>query len=147
MRVIILVALIVFGFIVTGCSGKFKDNAIEKFKDNGDGTVTDVDTGFTWQRAHVKKNWEAAISYCKGLKHANHQDWRLPKLEELRTIIDMTRSDPAIDLKMFPGTKASLYWSATLFEPNPHNAMVVDFSNGRFYSDEMFFTNYVRCVR
>jgi len=147
MRKIILVALIVFGFIATGCSGKLKDNAIEKFKDNGDGTVTDVDTGLTWQQAHVKKDWEAAITYCEGLNYANHQDWRLPNISELQKIIDITTSNLTIDPIAFPGTKASPYWSATTYDSNYKNAMVVDFSNGRFYSDEKIFSNYVRCVR
>ena len=126
-------------FIATGCSGKFKDN--------GDGTVTDVDTGLTWQQAHVKKDWEAAIPYCEGLNHANHQDWRLPSYEELQTIVDKTKSNVMIDPIAFPETKPSLYWSATTFESNPHNAMVVDFSNGDVYSDEKIFSNYVRCIR
>ena len=147
MRVIILVALIVFGFIVTGCSGKLKDNAIEKFKDNGDGTVTDVDTGLTWQRAHVKKDWEAAISYCEGLNHANHQDWRLPSYEELQTIVDKTKSNVMIDPIAFPETKPSLYWSATTYEGWDKLGYVVDFSNGNLLTEDKVFANYVRCVR
>jgi len=147
MRKIIFVILIVFGFIATGCSGKFKDNAIEKFKDNGDGTVTDVATGLTWQQADAKRAWEAAITYCEGLNHANHQDWRLPNIKELQTIVDMTTSDLTIDPISFPGTKASLYWSATTFESNDLNAWVVDFSNGDDYSEFKSSTNYVRCVR
>ena len=147
MRNIILVALIVFGFIATGCSGKLKDNAIEKFKDNGDGTVTDVDTGLTWQQAHVKKDWEAAITYCEGLNYANHQDWRLPNISELQKIIDMTKSDLTIDPIAFPGTKASLYWSATTYESYDKMAYVVDFSNGNLLSEDKIFANYVRCVR
>ena len=147
MRKIFFVILIVFGFIATGCSGKFKENAVEKFNDNGDGTVTDITTRLIWQQADAKKNWEAAITYCEELKHANHQDWRLPNIKELRTIIDMTKTNLTIDSIAFPGAKASLYWSSTTFESNPKNAMVYDFSNGNTHSEEKVFTNYVRCVR
>jgi hypothetical protein len=136
---ILTVILFIFGTTATGWCGNFKDN--------GDGTVTDVATGLTWQQADAKKNWEAAITYCEELKHANHQDWRLPNIKELRTIIDMTKTNLTIDSIAFPGAKASLYWSSTTFESNPRNAMVYDFSNANTHSEEKVFTNYVRCVR
>jgi len=147
MRKIFFVILIVFGFIAIGCSGKFKENAVEKFKDSGDGTVTDITTRLIWQKSDAKRDWEAANTYCEELDYANSQDWRLPSIEELRTIVDLTKSDLTIDPIAFPETKPSLYWSATTFDANYKNAMVVDFSNGDFHSDEKFFSNYVRCVR
>jgi len=81
------------------------------------------------------------------LNYANHQDWRLPNIEELKTIVVSTKSTVMIDPIAFPDTKPSLYWSSTTFESNPHNAMIVDFSNGESYSEEKGFNNYVRCVR
>jgi len=147
MRKIFFVILIVFGFIATGCSGKFKENAVTKFKDSEDSTVTDIATRLIWQKSDAKRDWEAANTYCEELDYANSQDWRLPSIEELRTIVDLTKSDLTIDPIAFPETKPSLYWSATTFDANYHNAMVVDFSNGDFYSDEKTFSNYVRCVR
>ena len=147
MRNIIFLILIVFGFIATGCSGKIKENAIEKFKDSGDGTVTDIATGLIWQKSDAKGNWEAAVTYCEELDYANSQDWRLPSEEELRTIVDLTKSNVMIDSIAFPDAKPSLYWSTTTFESNPHNAMVVDFSIGDVYSEEKAFKNYMRCVR
>ena len=136
---IILVALIVFGSIATGWCGNFRNN--------GDGTVTDVSTGLTWQQADVKRTWEAAINYCEELNHANRHGWRLPDINELMTIVDMTTSNPTIHPIAFPGTKASLYWSALTFESNDGNALVVDFGNGDIHSDEKINPNYVRCVR
>jgi len=147
MKNIIFTALIVFCFITLGCSGKVKENAIEHFQDGGDGTVTDLTTGFIWQQSDIKKNWETANTYCEGLDHANHQDWRLPSIEELKTIVMSTKSTVMIDPIAFPDTKPSLYWSSTTFESNPSNAMIVDFSNGESYSEEKGFKNYVRCVR
>jgi len=147
MRKIIFVTMIVFGIIATGCAGKSKNNAIEKFKNGGDGTVIDIKTGLIWQQLDVEKDWEAANAYCEELDYANHQDWRLPSLVELQTIVDKTKSNVMIDPIAFPDTKPSLYWSATTYESNYKNAMIVDFSNGDPYSEEKGFTNYVRCVR
>jgi len=136
---VLTVILFIFGTTATGWCGNFKDN--------GDGTVTDVDNRLTWQQADVKKDWETAISYCEGINLVNHQDWRLPDIKELMTIVDMTTSNPTIDLIAFPGTKASLYWSAITFESNDGNALVIDFDNGDIHSNEKGLTNFVRCVR
>ena len=139
MKKIILVALIVFGITATGWCGNFKNN--------GDGTVTDVSTGLTWQQAYAKKDWETAVSYCEGLNHANRQDWRLPSIKELQIIVDLTISDLTIDPIAFPETKPSFYWSATNYEGWDKIAYVVDFSNGMLISKEKAFEIYVRCVR
>ncbi|MBI4983753.1 DUF1566 domain-containing protein [Candidatus Woesearchaeota archaeon] len=57
-------------------------------KDNGDGTVTDLNTGLIWQKeTGGKKTWEGAILYCKSLPLAGYSDWVLPKIDELRTLI------------------------------------------------------------
>jgi len=140
MSKIILVALIVFGITATGWCGNFKDN--------GDGTVTDVATGLTWQQEddNVQRDWEAAITYCEGLNHANRQDWRLPNIKELRTIIDMTTSNPTIDPIVFPGTNTLYYWSATPGDYSGH-AWYVNFKNGYVYYYNKSATGYVRCVR
>lgn len=35
----------------------------------------------------TKKKWKDAITYCKNLKEDDHKDWRLPNIDELRTLI------------------------------------------------------------
>jgi len=42
-----------------------------------------------WQNpsAPDKLNWDAAKSYCENLVWANHNDWRLPTIDELRTLV------------------------------------------------------------
>ncbi len=147
MRKIIFVTMIVFGIIATGCAGKSKNNAIEKFKNGGDGTVIDIKTGLIWQQLDVEKDWETANAYCKELDYANQQDWRLPSLVELQTIVDKTKSNVMIDPIAFPDTKPSLYWSATTAETWDGYAYVVDFSSADANPEDKVFKNYVRCVR
>jgi len=38
-------------------------------------------------RASGKMNWNSAVSYCENLTEDGHSDWRLPNIDELRTII------------------------------------------------------------
>jgi len=71
-----------------------------RFKDNGDGTVTDIRTGLIWTKnANLPGDtmtFHQAFDYIEGMnkgKYPNfgYTDWRLPTLRELRSLIDYTR--------------------------------------------------------
>jgi len=58
-------------------------------------------------------------------------DWRLPTLPELLSIVDHDRaSGPVIDAAYFPNTMSMLYWSETVYAPSPASAWNVAFGNG-----------------
>ncbi|MCI5159106.1 MAG: DUF1566 domain-containing protein, partial [Candidatus Electrothrix sp. AUS1_2] len=82
------------------------------YTDNGDGTVTDNNTGFMWQKATADvdndgvitsgyygdgMSWQKAVDYCDELTFADLSDWRLPTRFELFSLIDFGRVSPAID--------------------------------------------------
>ncbi len=110
------------------------------FVDNGDGTITDNATGLMWQQADdgTARDWEESLEYAEGLELAGHDDWRLPSIKELQSIVDYTRSpattsSPVID-PLFSCTEVEdaegnpgqypYYWSGTthLDGPNPGGA-------------------------
>jgi hypothetical protein len=70
-----------------------------EFEDNSDGTVTDTATGLIWQQddSGVAMDWEDALSYAENLELAGYDDWRLPNVKELQSIVDYTHSPNAID--------------------------------------------------
>ncbi|MCP4708196.1 MAG: DUF1566 domain-containing protein, partial [Planctomycetes bacterium] len=70
-----------------------------KFVDNGDGTVTDHATGLTWTKADSgrTKTWEQALKYAEDLIYAGYNDWRLPNVKELQSIVDYSRAPDARD--------------------------------------------------
>ncbi len=117
-------------------------------RDDTTGIVTDTQTELLWQddAAASDMNWTAAITQCEGLSLGSHSDWRLPNLNELRSIIDWTRSDPAID-PVFQNTVSAFYWSSTTFGSNPADAWSINFNDGN--QDAWWKPNpyYVRCVR
>jgi hypothetical protein len=101
---------------------------INDFVDNGDGTVTDKATGLTWTRDDSGKdlNWADALNYCEGLDLAGFDDWRLPNVKELQSILDYSRSpdtndsaaiDPIFDVSAITseagGDDYPFYWSST----------------------------------
>ena len=75
--VLILVALA----LVAGWAGG-------EVHDNGDGTATDSSTSLQWTRQGNGEdiNFTDASDFCESLDLAGFEDWRLPSLEEARTL-------------------------------------------------------------
>lgn len=79
-----------------------------------------------------------------------YSDWRMPTREELRTIVDYSRSTPAIDTTAtgyFPQTVSDVYWSASPFAPGTGSAWRVHFYNGQDNVGGKFSFGAVRLVR
>ena len=68
------------------------------FVDNGDGTIADRATGLVWMKADSGKtmNWSDALKYAESLKLAGRDDWRLPNVKELQSIVDYRRAPDAL---------------------------------------------------
>jgi len=138
----------------------------KRYKDNGNGTVSDPKTGLMWQQKDdgVPRTWDEAKAYCENLELTGQGDWRLPNKEELLSIADYGRVNPAIDMDCFPGTKSSFYWSSSAYT-NPHRktaAWAIAFGYGGIYGSISYSAEkkgwplkglyrtsctYVRCVR
>ncbi|HPK99663.1 MAG: DUF1566 domain-containing protein [Planctomycetes bacterium] len=129
------------GFYQAGCP------SAGRFTDNGDGTVTDKCTGLMWQKetAPGEYTWQDALKYCENLSLAGHDDWRLPNVRELQSIVDYGCSGPSID-HVF-GVVSSFYWSASSYVYNPATAWIVHFNNGVVYDYDKMSGHYVRAVR
>ena len=74
-----------------------KGNFANDFVDNGDGTITDRATGLMWEQGGSKKltSFYTAKKYVKKLnkkKYAGHNDWRIPTIEELYSLLEPNRS-------------------------------------------------------
>ena len=122
------------------------------YRDNGDGTVSDLNTGLMWQQGDAHNDWgfgwEEAVVYCNALVLAGHSDWRLPSRRELLSIVDYGSYNPAIDIQYFPGCLFdNKYWSSTVTANGPDSAWEVYFSYGAAYPDGKVYALYARCVR
>jgi len=119
------------------------------FVKKGD-VVIDKDRKLMWQddKAVInnKMNWQEARKYCKNLNLAGFSDWRLPTIQELSTIIDLDRYNPAI-AKEFKNVRSEWYWTNTSYADDSSNAWTFYFKNGD--DDDYGKDNnyYVRCVR
>ena len=100
------------------------------FADNHDGTITDRASGLTWQQADDGKarNWQESLAYCEDLNLAGHDDWRLPNVKELESIVDYSRPEPAIDTGLFSiRDPKGWFWSSTTLGENTRQATYVCF--------------------
>src|ERR1041385_2746234 len=79
------------------------------YKDNGDGTVSDTNTGLTWVKARGQKlTWDGAVAGAAKCRVGGHSDWRMPTIKELYSLINFTgkcmgptASTPFIDVSYF----------------------------------------------
>ncbi|WP_430931782.1 DUF1566 domain-containing protein [Saccharicrinis sp. 156] len=60
------------------------------FEDNGDGTVTDLNTGLMWQQTpdFERHNYYDAFDYVESLEIGGYTDWRLPTIKELYSLLN-----------------------------------------------------------
>ena len=123
------------------------------YHDNGDGTVTDLVTGLMWVKARGGKlSWEDAVAGAKVCRVGSYDDWRVPTIKELYSLIQFTGechatvgSKPFLDTNHFdfvygntsPGERMidCQDWSATEYVSTTMggNATVfgVNFADGR----------------
>ena len=115
-----------------------------------DNTVIDFATGLICQRQDdgVVLTYAEAIVYCESLSLDNSNDWRLPYIKELVSILDHRRDQPAIDRTAFINSEpTSRYWTTSSNASNLNDAWYVLFGAGQVVSDSKLETVYVRCVR
>jgi len=72
-----------------------------RYRDEGNGTVTDITTGLQWQRFHVGQRWEnegvvgkrdtltfdEAAEAAQQCNYLGYTDWRVPTIDELKSLV------------------------------------------------------------
>ena len=94
------------------------------------GTVGYVNGGNNTQAFTQAINFQALCGYT---------DWRLPEKQELHSIVNYGKIDPAIDSAYFPNTVSSYYWSSSPVAHNINHAWMVNFYSG---NDDDYFGNF-----
>jgi hypothetical protein len=59
------------------------------YQNNGDGTITDLNTGLMWiQERGTKITWDSAFIMASQCTAGGHNDWRVPTIKELYSLIN-----------------------------------------------------------
>jgi Protein of unknown function (DUF1566) len=113
------------------------------------GVVVDRTTGLMWQRISPNQffTFVQAQRQCDKLSLAGYDDWRLPSRIELVSILDTRRTQPSIDVDVFPETASDWFWTSSLSADNPRAVWYVYFYLGYPKTDDITNQFSVRCVR
>jgi hypothetical protein len=116
-----------------------------RFTDNSDGTVTDNLTGLMWLKdgGCLRKNWNNSLRAIKDLNSnsgiincleyaAVYNDWRLPNVNELESLVNYGASDTSkwLNIKGFVDMKSYPYWSSTTYQSSTTRAWIISMNNG-----------------
>lgn len=107
-------------------------------------------TGLEWQATPFPESMtlDQAIAACAALTLGGHGDFRVPSIDELESIRDRRRFNPAIDTDAFPGCPSAWFWSDTPHAYDPSEfAWIVSFYDGSSYRDRRDDDYRVRAVR
>ncbi len=139
----------------TGQDGEFQKGVPRSFTDNGDGTVTDNVTELMWEKLSDdgsihdwadRYKWDDAfavkIAALNTTNFAGYNDWRLPNLFELQSLINAEVVGAATYGAFWNNYSAGCnvmtcslvhstgYWTSTTFKDRESGAWVVEFFDG-----------------
>jgi hypothetical protein len=101
------------------------------FDAHENGTVTDIKTGLMWKKCSegltgnncenettaTSFTWQEALQVPETINSsggfATYNDWRLPNIKELSSIVEEQCYSPAINLDIFPAELISYPWSSS----------------------------------
>lgn len=133
--------------------------------DGNNGTVTDGRTSMVWLRCALGQMWNGEA--CEGVAkvyswhearaaiekinatggYGGHDDWRLPLVPNLASIVDRRCLNPRINAEVFPATALGPFWSSMEKMGAPKFAYVVDFGAGNAGPLSKENKAHVRAVR
>jgi hypothetical protein len=123
-----------------------------RFKDNANGTVTDLMTGLIWTKnadqAKEPLEWEEALSRCSACREGEYGDWRLPNRKEFESLLDLGQYGPALPTDHpFANVQSDYYWTSTTPANSEDHGWVIHFYIGLVTHDDKAGTHHVWCVR
>jgi len=144
--VVLLVGLIlIFSYLKT--TSDIREGEV---LDCGGGTAIYLDEKLCWEKSALvsAENWKDADEYCESLVLGEKDDWRLPSLIELGSIVEKSFVDISINDTVFDDTLPKHYWTSTRYEFKDNAHWYVHFEIGHQGYAQDFVKNYgVRCVR
>ncbi|WP_404341103.1 DUF1566 domain-containing protein [Pseudoalteromonas mariniglutinosa] len=134
-----------------------------RFTINDNGTVSDSKTGLMWQRCSFGQTYNLDIDGCEGnvqqltwqealrgaenSEMAGFDDWHVPNIKELATILEHSCVQPSINEAVFLATRDANYWSSTSGVSRADLAWVYQFDKGLNSLHAKTSDVYLRLVR
>ena len=101
--------------------------------------VLDNLTGLMWSRnanPAGTRNLAGAIAFCADLRWGGYQDWRIPNVKELMSLVDFGNFNPVLSAgNPFSNVQFDHYWSSTTTPWDGTVGYIVHFGYGRTIHD------------
>jgi hypothetical protein len=115
----------------------------------------DADNRYSWYQSNEEnegtyndnQHTEAFITDLNRNPFGGFNDWRLPDMKEMVSIMDLSLQRPTIDWHYFQNIQLASYWSSTGDIHEPVKSWYVNFSTGSTYSSDRSNLYFVRAVR
>ena len=118
-------------------------------RDTNKEIVTDTSSKLMWQDNNevntTIKSWSDSIDYCENLTLGGYTNWHLPNYNELYSLADRNKYNPAIN-DTFVNVNKKGYWSSTTDVSDSFKAYVIDFSYGNDLFEDKINSKYTICV-
>ncbi len=120
-------------------------------RDSKTGVVLDYSTNLTWDDFNypIRKEYNKSIEYCEELILGRYDDWRVPNIRELETLIDRShRGGTSVMSPLFLNMSRVRIWSSsTVIDSEGKDAFIGGyFTRAKMQKSDKMHT-YVRCVR
>lgn len=116
----------------------------------GSAAVLDRETGLVWERSPGTGTFIHALAkaHCMNLSVGNRKGWKLPTIQELASLVDLSVSPTLPSGHPFTDVQvSSFYWSATTSAVATNGARAVRFSDGFVSNGGTGLDLFVWCVR
>ena len=146
----------------------YQTAAPERFQSSNDGSVTDNITGLMWRKCvlglsgnectdgkALALSWDDGAAAALSDRTAGFDNWRLPNIKELASLLEYSCVSPALNTTLFPNpgrflTEANrqeyTVWSSTPYYDSGA-VRYIDFSNGADNSRNRSSKELIRLVR
>ena len=114
--------------------------------------VLDKETGLVWEQDPwtATDTWAGACNECYQKYVGGRGGWRLPTVEELASLADVTQNSPALPVghPFSSDVQSAGYWTSTTYAHVPAYAYYVSFYGGNVGNNEKVLNLFhVWCVR
>ncbi len=113
-------------------------------------TVIDSTTGLEWTAKPLSDDYithQAATDAAMGCRVGGHEDWALPSRQQLLSLVDLSRHNPAIDTDAFPEFPSRWFWTSDLCAWSSASAWLVSFNYGYVYLLHRCLNGFALAVR
>jgi hypothetical protein len=134
-----------------------------RYQPQGNEVVIDLKTNLMWMKCSIGKTgdsclgsaarftWQNALKFVEpspnAFSHAGYDDWRLPNVKELVSLVAFNCYNPSINGTIFPRTISADYWTSTPHVNSGSSSLKVSFLSGKPGGRNRDNTYFVRLVR